>query len=587
MATSSPGVNVGTGPSVKPFQLQPNNTGLPDNLKTGIENLSGFSMNDVKVHYNSSKPAQLQALAYTQGSNIHVAPGQERHVPHEAWHVVQQKQQRVQPTLQMKSAGINDDAGLEREADIMGERAATGAPAATSQLKHVDVTGNYNRYETAPIQRKEARDIPVDKDGKPLKEGEKFFIPQGSVMTGITFVEATFIGREGGKLMGLFFFKVAGETGTRQLVGGSEVKELEVSEKPNEEGGSYFQETGAAADRARKLYDAIRSKYSATELVEREAFLAYVTEACKEDLDEKQVQQAILFLRKAGYLFPAFPGPRVTSVKKFSLSNEHTEESGSGEADKSLTRYIEGLISTYSVKGRNKHDQVQNAIIQVILSDPGNEEWAAHRTKLIALFKVGTAAKYYTDTYVRAGDEHEQLITCMTVDQVLYDLEHPTKLTPTVSGTKLTHLDYQRLTNVATQYIVLKTTTQHSENKNKHSQNHHPTSKKLISFVDEEDSEKLHGSPGSGRGGSPDYHDQLAKKIGSAADLKELNRELAAVNVDNLAGRFDILSIPASKRVKQIYQQTDGKILHFNKERDLHVIARNVEVRRRKSVGAV
>ncbi|WP_219011015.1 hypothetical protein, partial [Aquimarina litoralis] len=38
-----------------------NNTGLPDTLKSGIENLSGYSMDDVKVYYNSSKPAQLQA----------------------------------------------------------------------------------------------------------------------------------------------------------------------------------------------------------------------------------------------------------------------------------------------------------------------------------------------------------------------------------------------------------------------------------------------------------------------------------------------------------------------------------------------
>ncbi|MCO5382495.1 MAG: DUF4157 domain-containing protein [Methanosarcina barkeri] len=80
-----------------------NNTGLPDNLKAGVENLSGMSMDGVKVHYNSGTPAQLNALAYTQGSNIHVAPGQERHLPHEAWHVVQQKQSRVQPTIQMLS----------------------------------------------------------------------------------------------------------------------------------------------------------------------------------------------------------------------------------------------------------------------------------------------------------------------------------------------------------------------------------------------------------------------------------------------------------------------------------------------------
>lgn len=106
------------------LQTMANNTGLPDRLKSGIEQLSGYSMNDVKVHYNSDKPAQLQAHAYAQGTEIHVASGQEKHLPHEAWHVVQQKQGRVQPTMQLKGkVAVNDDAGLEQEADVMGARA--------------------------------------------------------------------------------------------------------------------------------------------------------------------------------------------------------------------------------------------------------------------------------------------------------------------------------------------------------------------------------------------------------------------------------------------------------------------------------
>jgi hypothetical protein len=103
-----------------------NTTGLPDHLKAGIETLSGLSLDDVKVHYNSSKPAQVEALTYTQGTDIYVGPpGQEKHLAHEAWHVVQQKQGRVRPTLQMRDGvAINDDAGLEKEADVMGEKLA-------------------------------------------------------------------------------------------------------------------------------------------------------------------------------------------------------------------------------------------------------------------------------------------------------------------------------------------------------------------------------------------------------------------------------------------------------------------------------
>lgn len=89
-----------------------NNTGLPDALKSGVENLSGYSMDDVKVHCNSDKPAQLQAHAYGQGTDIHLGPGQEKHLPHEAWHVVQQKQGRVKPNMQMKGK-VNDDQSNE------------------------------------------------------------------------------------------------------------------------------------------------------------------------------------------------------------------------------------------------------------------------------------------------------------------------------------------------------------------------------------------------------------------------------------------------------------------------------------------
>lgn len=110
----------------QPIQKKENNTGLPDNLKSGIENLSGYSMDDVKVHYNSDKPAQLKAHAYAQGTDIHVASGQEKHLPHEAWHVVQQKQGRVKPTIQMKGkVNVNDDADLEKEADVMGAKSTS------------------------------------------------------------------------------------------------------------------------------------------------------------------------------------------------------------------------------------------------------------------------------------------------------------------------------------------------------------------------------------------------------------------------------------------------------------------------------
>ncbi len=117
-------------------EARPNHTGLPNQLKSGIESLSGVSLDHVKVHYNSDQPAQLAAHAYAQGSEIHVAPGQERHVPHEAWHVVQQAQGRVKPTRQMQGGvAVNDDAGLEAEADVMGQQAMSRAEPAPETMQ--------------------------------------------------------------------------------------------------------------------------------------------------------------------------------------------------------------------------------------------------------------------------------------------------------------------------------------------------------------------------------------------------------------------------------------------------------------------
>ncbi len=127
---------------------KPNNTGLPDKLKTGIESLSGYSMDDVRVHYNSSKPAQLNASAYAQGTDIHLASGQEKHLSHEAWHVVQQKQGRVEPTKQFAGVAVNDNKNLEHEADVMGKKAIQGkASGLENNNRDAKVSGEM------PVQR--------------------------------------------------------------------------------------------------------------------------------------------------------------------------------------------------------------------------------------------------------------------------------------------------------------------------------------------------------------------------------------------------------------------------------------------------
>ena len=138
---------------------RPNNTGMPDNLKSGIESLSGFSMDDVRVHYNSSKPATVQALAYTQGTDIHVAPGQEKCLPHEAWHVAQQMAGRVSPTTNINGMPVNDNAALEHEADVMGEK-AVGQRILENNIQKATTTKNLQR-KTSAIQMQKV----ICKDG--------------------------------------------------------------------------------------------------------------------------------------------------------------------------------------------------------------------------------------------------------------------------------------------------------------------------------------------------------------------------------------------------------------------------------------
>jgi hypothetical protein len=107
--------------------LGSNHVGLPDELKAAIESVSGTSPESAQIHYNSTRPAELNELASPRDSAIHVAPGQEQHLPPEAWHVVQQAQGRVKPTMQMLDVvRLDDDAGLEREADVIGTKRVDG-----------------------------------------------------------------------------------------------------------------------------------------------------------------------------------------------------------------------------------------------------------------------------------------------------------------------------------------------------------------------------------------------------------------------------------------------------------------------------
>ena len=113
-----------------------NRTGIPTQLKERIEGGTGMSLDDVRVHYNSDRPAKLDALAYTQGNRVEIAPGQERHLAHELGHVVQQKLGVVRANARHASGvSLNTDMALERQADEIG----AGKKVETVQRKEDNV----------------------------------------------------------------------------------------------------------------------------------------------------------------------------------------------------------------------------------------------------------------------------------------------------------------------------------------------------------------------------------------------------------------------------------------------------------------
>lgn len=98
-----------------------NHTGIPTQLKERVEQSTGMSLDDVRVHYNSILPAKLDALAYTKGNQVEISPGQEQHLPHELGHVIQQKLGAVRAnTWHSSGVAMNTDIALERQADKIG-----------------------------------------------------------------------------------------------------------------------------------------------------------------------------------------------------------------------------------------------------------------------------------------------------------------------------------------------------------------------------------------------------------------------------------------------------------------------------------
>ena len=104
-----------------------NGSPLPDPVRDRMEQAFGADFSGVRVHANShAMPPALGAQAFTQGQNIHFAPGQfapdnqagGQLLAHELAHVVQQRSGNPLPP-----------ALAESQARLSGLMAAAGEPA--------------------------------------------------------------------------------------------------------------------------------------------------------------------------------------------------------------------------------------------------------------------------------------------------------------------------------------------------------------------------------------------------------------------------------------------------------------------------
>ncbi len=115
-------------------EKKPENEGnIPDDVRLKMEKSFAADFSAVKVFQNSQPAKDLDAIAYTQGNEIHFAPGHNPFSPqgqeflgHELSHVIQQRNNEVKTTNQEAGFNINSDKNLESQADEAGKKAAAG-----------------------------------------------------------------------------------------------------------------------------------------------------------------------------------------------------------------------------------------------------------------------------------------------------------------------------------------------------------------------------------------------------------------------------------------------------------------------------
>jgi hypothetical protein len=150
--TNSPGSSGFSGfdfATIPVFPPHQSGAGLAPALRARMEHAFQSDFSALRI-YEDDSASRIHARAYTDGNDLHFAPGRfDPNSPdglallgHELTHVVQQRQGNVRPSLyggpvgdldavplqhpRLPDSFFNLDSGLEREADALGQRAARG-----------------------------------------------------------------------------------------------------------------------------------------------------------------------------------------------------------------------------------------------------------------------------------------------------------------------------------------------------------------------------------------------------------------------------------------------------------------------------
>ena len=114
-------------------------------------NLRKMKTGSVRVHGKSGSAMRSAGKAFTKGTKIHLAPGASRHLPHEAWHVVNQGRGRtggrpssfrsIKSTKSLSSAGRSVRTVKNAKAANTARKAAKTMKAAKAAKYAVAGTG--------------------------------------------------------------------------------------------------------------------------------------------------------------------------------------------------------------------------------------------------------------------------------------------------------------------------------------------------------------------------------------------------------------------------------------------------------------